>query len=190
MQEKLPASVAAYDGLQSYYMASDYIDLYDATGNKADLESARAILDTEMPRMAQLVNYASTLTPSQLNRLGRSESYALQYLGLMTGLRNAVELYSALEGRSDREELLADLPGGLLVPYAQSVYPLIYVSGYTLDEIMANRDKVEGASRQVFDIAARLLELHRALGVNPMAVTDSVVKSNGIDALAWRRLAD
>lgn len=190
MQEKLPASVAAYDGLQSYYMASDYIDLYDATGNKADLESARAILDTEMPRMAQLVNYASTLTPSQLNRLGRSESYALQYLGLMTGLRNAVELYSALDGRSDREELLADLPGGLLVPYAQSVYPLIYVSGYTLDEIMANRDKVEGASRQVFDIAARLLELHRALGVNPMAVTDSVVKSNGIDALAWRRLAD
>lgn len=190
MDEKMPASVAAYDGLQSYYMASDYISLYDLTGNKADLDKAEAILDKEIPRLAQLVNYAASLSNSQRNSLGRSETYALQYLGLMTGLKNSIAIFRSLDGREDRDALLENMPGGLAISYAQNVYPMIYLDAYSLDELREGRDRSTGATQRMFDTGVRLLELHQAAGVDPMAITDTIVKDNGIDINAWRNLVN
>lgn len=188
--EKLPPSAALYDGLQSFYMANDYISLYAKTGNKADLDRAEALIDSDTGRLAQLVNYAASLTSSQLNRLGRSETYALQYLGLLTGLKNATALYRAIADRDDRQELLERLPDGLYVTYAQSVYPMIYIDAYTLDEVREGLKRSSGVSAMIFDNAARLLELHEAAGVDPMDITDSIAKANGIDIEAWRRLVN
>ncbi len=191
MDDKMPASVANYDGLQSYYLAGDYIDLYANTGNTADLDKAEQILDKEVPRMSQLVNYAASLSPDRLNALGRSESVALQYLGLMTGLKNTVAIYRALDGRDDRQALLDTIPEGLLnLPYVQTIYPMLYLDGYTLDEVDTGRQHSSGATSRVYDIAYRLLDLHRTLGIEPMAITDSITKANAIDIEAWRRLTN
>ena len=189
-QEKMPAEVALYDGLQSYYMAGDYLTLYDATGNADDLARAEAIIDNEIPRLAQLVNYAGSLSRSQLNSLGRSETISLQYLSLMTGLKNAVAVFRALEGRDDRDELLKDFAPGLGVSYAQTVYPMLYLDDYTADELRTGRDHTSGVASRLYDTALRLLELHQAAGVEPMAITDSIVDANAIDINTWRRLVD
>ena len=189
-QEKMPAEVALYDGLQSYYMAGDYLTLYDATGNADDLVRAEAIIDNEIPRLAQLVNYAGSLSRSQLNSLGRSETISLQYLSLMTGLKNAVAVFRALEGRDDRDELLKDFAPGLGVSYAQTVYPMLYLDDYTADELRTGRDHTSGVASRLYDTALRLLELHQAAGVEPMAITDSIVDANAIDINTWRRLVD
>ena len=188
MMDKMPAEVVAYDGLQSYYIASDFIDLYDRTGNQADLDAAEAILDKEIARSSQLVNYAASLSPSQVNALGRSETIALQYLGLMTGLKNTIAIYRAIEGREDRDSLLEGLPAGLAISYAQTIYPMIYLDGYTLDEVRTGMQHSTGSTARVFDTARRMLELHEAAGIDPMALTDSIVKANGINIESWRRL--
>jgi hypothetical protein len=190
LEEKLPADAALYDGLQSYYMASDYLALYDATGDTADLDRAEAILNREIPRMAQLVRYGSSLSRSQLNSIGRSETVAMQYLGLMTGLKNAVAVFRALDGRDDRDDLLKDFPEGLAVSYAQNIYPMIYLDGYTIDELRTGMQHSSGALAKVYETAARLLELHQAAGVDPMGVTDSIVAANGLDIDAWRNLVN
>jgi len=190
LDAKMPASVVAYDGLQSFYMANNYICLYDMTGNSSDLDRAEAIIDREMPRLSQLINYAASLTPSQRNSLGRSETYALQYAGLMTGLKNAVALFRSIEGREDRDELLKNLPGGLSIPYAQNVYPMIYLDAYSLEDMKAARDHSSGATKDMLNVGIDLLELHNAAGVDPMAITDSFVVANGIDINAWRNIVN
>ena len=190
MQEKLPSDVAPYDGLETYYMAGDYLTLYDQTGNPADLDSAEAIIDAECKRLSRLVNYAASLSPSQLNALGRSDTYALQYLGLMTGLKNAVSIYRGIADRPDRHQLIENLPAGLMMPYAQSIYPLLYLDGYTADELRQAIPKASPSTKVVFETALKLLDLHQAAGVNPLAATDSIVKNNGIDLDKWRRLVN
>ena len=190
MQQKIPVEVALYDQLQSYYLVSDYLTLYDATGDKADLDRADAILDREIPRLAQLVNYAASLDRSQLNSLGRSETYALHYLGLMTGLKNAVTLFRSLDGREDRDSLLAGLPQGLAISYAQTIYPMIYLDGYTLDELRTGLAHSSGAAARIYDTAVRLLELHEAAGIDPMDVTDSIAAACSVDLNAWRNLVN
>ena len=189
IDEKLPADVTPFDGLMSYYMATYYLDLYNARHNSADLDKADEILDRETGRLAQLVNYAATLTPGQLNNLGRSETYALQYLGLIIGLKNQAALYRAARGNAGFDELLAG-GNGFNVDHSQSVYPMVYVDGVTLDEARGSLDKVSEGTRRVLTPAIGLLELHKALGVDPMAITDSIVKANGIDIYAWRNLVD
>ena len=67
---------------------------------------------------------------------------------------------------------------------------MIYVDGVTLDEARGSLDKVSEGTRRVLAPAIGLLELHKALGVDPMAITDSIVKANGIDIYAWRNLVD
>ncbi|MBP2691666.1 MAG: hypothetical protein J6B44_07565 [Muribaculaceae bacterium] len=182
--------MVAYDGLQSYYMAGDYLSLYDATGNSEDLARAEAIIDREIPRLSQLVNYAVSLEPSQRNALGRSETYALQYLGLMTGLKNSIAIFRAIEGRPDREELLSKLPAGLSISYAQNVYPMLYLDGYELDELIQARDRSRGQTKEMFNVAVSLLELHNAAGVDPLLTTKAIADSNGVDINAWRNLVN
>ena len=190
LESKMPASVVAYDGLQSYYMAGDYLSLYDATGNSEDLARAETIIDREIPRLSQLVNYAVSLEPSQRNALGRSETYALQYLGLMTGLKNSIAIFRAIEGRPDREELLSKLPAGLSISYAQNVYPMLYLDGYELDELIQARDRSRGQTKEMFNVAVSLLELHNAAGVDPLLTTKAIADSNGVDINAWRNLVN
>ncbi len=190
MQEKLPSEAALYDGLQSYYMIDNYLEMFDATGNVADLNAAEAILDAEIPRLAQLVNYAGSLSRSQLNSLGRSETIALQYLGLLTGQKNAVALLRAAENRDDRAALLEEFGPGLSVAYAQTIYPLLYLDDFSIEELQTGRDHSTGATSVLYDNALKLLKLHQALGVEPMAITDSIVEANGIDINTWRRLVD
>ena len=78
----------------------------------------------------------------------------------------------------------------MAISYAQTVYPMIYLDGYTLDEVRTGRDHSTGATARVYDLACRMLELHEAAGIDPMDVTDSIVKANGIDIEAWRRLTE
>ena len=67
---------------------------------------------------------------------------------------------------------------------------MIYLDGYTIDELRTGMQHSSGALAKVYETAARLLELHQAAGVDPMVVTDSIVAANGLDIDAWRNLVN
>ncbi len=108
----------------------------------------------------------------------------------MTGLKNSIALFRALEGREDRDSLLEGLPKGLSINYAQTIYPMIYLDGYTLDEVRTGAAHSSGATATVYRNAGRMLELHEALGIDPMEISDSIAKANSIDINAWRNLVN
>lgn len=77
------------------YMSRDYLDLYLASGNKADLDMAEALATAEAERYAQFVRYGSALSPADFAALGRPETYAMQYLGEAVALKNRIDILRA-----------------------------------------------------------------------------------------------
>ncbi len=181
MEEKLPARAMAYDGLSALFMAQTYLDLYLADGRTADLERAKELLDTENVRNAQLVKYATTLTPRELSTIGHTERNALQYLSASVGLRNVAELLGKLP--ADDVEARAFLHS-LSVNDMLSIAPVIYASALTTDELAAHMDELRGSERLIGQCIS-LLELHKQLGVEPMGISNEVLAARRLTPAQW-----
>lgn len=95
IRTKLPAEASPLDGMLGLYMSRDYLDLYLASGNKADLDMAEALATAEAERYAQFVRYGSALSPADFAALGRPETYAMQYLGEAVALKNRIDILRA-----------------------------------------------------------------------------------------------
>ena len=67
---------------------------------------------------------------------------------------------------------------------------MIYLDGYTLDELRTGLAHSSGAAARIYDTAVRLLELHEAAGIDPMDVTDSIAAACSVDLNAWRNLVN
>ncbi len=182
METKLPARAMAYDGLSAIYLAQSYIDLYLADGRKADLDRATALLDVENRRNAQLVKYATTLTPRELSTLGRAETYALQYLSASIGLRNIAELLSHVP--ADDTEARAFLHS-LSLDDLLRIAPVVYASGLSLQELTSQADAFSGSESDLIDRCIQLLGLHDRYGVASMATTDSVLAAARLTPQQW-----
>lgn len=187
---KLPVEAAPYDGMMAVSLAECYYDLYLHSGNKADLDRAEALVRADLPRYAQLVRYAQSLTPSRLALLGSSELYGLQYLGAGVALLNRIEVLRALEAKGD--EASADMitrwakrPD--LDPMLRSL-PLIYINGYGIDDLRGSLDKFSGSQRTSVETALLTLEAHKAAGVPPMRLSETIMAEYDIDPAAWNQL--
>lgn len=194
--EKLPGTVSPWDGMMDVYIASKYYDLWLDEGRADDLAKARALLDASEERYAQLVRYAIGLTPGRLAALGRNEDYALQYLGMVVGLNNHIDVVERLSAKTDRtpeeDALLKAVRERLPLEYALRVYPLLYVDGYNISDLghAAGVDDVTDvfALPAVAREGAMLLEAHEATGIDPMARTQQVEKKYGINRTDWGRI--
>ena len=189
METKLPAEAAVYDGYLPVYMAEAYYDLYLQSHNPADLAAAEAVLDANMPRYAQLVRYAQSLTPSQLALLGGSELNGLQYLGAAIAMQNRIAIIRALEKNPEANAEIIDV-WGHRPSYDANMrsYPLIYVDGWSEDELRGHLDQFSGATRNVVEYALMTLDAHRAAGIDPMALSNKWMTEYGISAPAWNQL--
>ena len=189
---KLPGEVSPWDGMMDVYIASKYYDMWLDTGRADDLEKARRLLDAGEKRYAQLVRYASSLTPSQRAQLGRTDDYALQYLGMVVGLQNQMDVVEKLAKMPEKKELLDAVRERLQLEYALRVFPLLYVDGY--DEADIRTASGVDASTPTADLppvayeSAVLLEAHKAAGIDPMARTSEIEKKYGVDRRAWGQL--
>ncbi len=185
LETKLPAKVTPYDGMLGLYMARMYFDLYLSSGNPADLEAAEKLVNAEADRYAGLVKYATTLDQSGIASLGRAEQYALQYLGEAAALKNRIDIVKAnpsvLENADDLR-LLSELS----LEADLRIAPLLYIDGYSYDEISQQIDSFPESQRNVLRIAMDILDLNRRAGVDPMAFSNELMQNHGFDARQWQ----
>jgi len=194
--EKLPGHVSPWDGMMDVYIACKYYDMWLDTGREADLRKARTLLSGSEKRYAQLVRYASSLSPSRLASLGSNENYALQYLGMVVGMQNqfdVVEKLRAMPSRTpEQEELLQAVSERLPMEYALRVFPLLYVDGYKTDDLYKAAGVDAGADISSLPPVALegvlLLKAHEAAGIDPLARTGNIESKYDVDRKAWGRL--
>ena len=194
--EKLPGNVAPWDNMMDVYIASKYYDLWLDTGRADDLAKARAALEGSEQRYAQLVRYAASLSPARRAALGRAEQMALQYLGMVVGLLNQMDLVEKLSAMPnptpEQQALLNAVRERLPLEYALRVYPLLYVDGYTVNDLAkaSGVDSVEDVSQlpAVAREGAMLLEAFKLAGIDHMARTRHIEDSYGFSREEWGRL--
>jgi hypothetical protein len=189
LQEKIPASLVPYDGMIGVYFARDYFELYTIDDDKADLDKAEKLLNAEADRYAQLIKYATSLSQSNLNALGRSDTYALQYLGAVLALKNRISVLRALEKKADvPEDIMETVKTRPEFEDDLRVAPLIYIESFTKADMQKQRDSFSGAQAMVVDQAMSMLEAHEYAGVEPHKFTDELAKRYKIDVNRWIRL--
>ena len=187
MEAKMPASVAAYDSMLGLYFARTYLDLYMVSGNPADLEAADAIATAEADRFAQLVKYATTLDPVTLSQLGRSETYALQYLGEAIALKNRAAILAAKPEILTNPEY-ADMRRSLEVLGLEAdlrLAPLVFIQGYDYATLENELPSFSDKQQIVIRNAMALLKANEAAGIDPMAVSRELMDRYGFSAAEW-----
>ena len=185
---KTPPSVQPFDGMLGVYIATTLTDIYEQEGGTPEeLARISALLDSEGERYAQLVKYASTLDALELDRLGRSETYALQYLGAVAALRNRIDILSAIDSLPDRSkaaELLSSLKPFSLES-ALRVAPLVYIGGYSADDLAEYAKDDNGGEGSVVAEAIALLNLNATLGIDPMAWSREIQRRHSFGSEQW-----
>jgi len=192
IMEKLPSSVSPFDGMLGLYFARSYLDLYIATGNKADLEKAHRLSRDEANRYAQLVKYATTLDPISRSQLGRAETYALQYLGEAVALENYASILEA------KPELLSDpdysrqlnLLSVIGLEEDLRIAPVIYIEGYDRDTLDKQLDAFPESQQYFITTAIYILDLNALAGIDPMAFSRKLMEKYGFTASEWRMVLD
>ncbi|MDE5631483.1 MAG: hypothetical protein K2I54_01530, partial [Muribaculaceae bacterium] len=171
------------------FMSRDYLDLYLAHGNPEDLDKAEALAEAEAERYAQFVRYGAALSPADFAALGRSETYAMQYLGEAVALRNRIDILRAKpEIATDptyaeaREAIAAGLDTDLRIA------PLIYVEGYGADALERELASMSDAQKPVLLAAIAMLRANEAAGVDPMAYSNDLMQRYGFNAAQWQHV--
>lgn len=182
MIEKMPASVAPFDSVLGLYFARTYLDLYLATGNPDDLAKASSIATAEADRFAQLVKYASSLDPVLFNQLGRSESYSLQYLGEAVALRNFADILAARPGIGQEYK---DMLKSTSFEEDLRIAPVLYVDGYSLDELEKQASGIDAAQRGTVDKAIAILRANKEAGVDPMKFSRELMAKYAFTPEQW-----
>ena len=188
IQQKLPAAASPYDGMLGINMAESYYDLYLQSHNPADLAAAKALVNAEIPRWAQLIRYAQSLSADRLAMLGGAELNGLQYLSAAVSLLNRIEVLQALEKSPANAGLIATWAPRPSFDTGLRMAPLLYVSGYSLPELTESAEGFSGSQRAIIDQAIATSKAHAAAGVPTMAVSDSVMAHYGISPQEWMRL--
>ncbi|MDE6526157.1 MAG: hypothetical protein K2L75_02790, partial [Muribaculaceae bacterium] len=160
------------------------LDLYMLTGNPADLEAVDSITTAEADRFAQLVKYATTLDPVTLQQLGRSETYALQYLGEALALKNIASILAARPEMLDDAEALADLEQFTLETDLR-IAPLVFVQGYDYGTLSSELSSFSESQQAVIRRAMKLLQLNAEAGIDPTAESRRLMQKYDFTPAQW-----
>ena len=133
------------------------------------------------------MKYASTLDALELDRLGRSETYALQYLGAVAALRNRIDILNAIDSLPDREKAaeLLDSLKPFSLESALRVAPLVYIGGYSADDLAEYAKDDNGGEGSVVAEAIALLNLNATLGIDPMAWSREIQRRHSFGSEQW-----
>ena len=189
IRTKLPAEASPFDGLLGLYLSRDYLNLYLAHSDPKDLEIAEALANSEAERFAQYIRYGASLTPGEFALLGRSEQYAMQYLGEAVALRNYIDiLRNKPEIATDSlyAAELAAISDGLDTDLR--VAPLIFIEGYTVAELEEGLESFNDDQRAVIEAAIAILRANEAAGTDPMAFSRDLMDRYGFSAAQWQSL--
>ena len=136
------------------------------------------------------MKYGTSLTPSQLLRMGRAELTSIQYLGATVALLNRVKMAQAVHAKGLQldDDLAQALYHRAGVEYDLRWAALLYIDGMTADELSAYTDSVSSSQASILADAINIRRLHDLTAVAPMAMTDDLCKRYGIEKVQWRAL--
>ena len=183
MQTKLPSSVSGFDGLQGIDLARAYLTLYLAQGNKADLENADKLAQAEINRYAQLVKYASTLSPQNFALIGRQDSYALQYLGIAEMVKYYADVLRATP--ADKLEETANVISKMSAETELRLAPALLIDGLSYEEILKELSNAPGEAQSLLQQGADVIRIGAQVGVPVTAYSDSVAAKHGFTRQQW-----
>ena len=187
MEEKMPGDVSPYDGMLGLYFARTYLDLYMLQGKVSDLEKAAALSRSEADRYAQLVKYAASLDPSAFSQLGRSETYALQYLGEALALQNRAGIFAAKPELASAPEY-AELRKALAALDLESdlrIAPLIFINEYGYNDLASEIDGMSPYQQQVVRNAMTMLKANSEAGTDVRAFAKELMDKYGFTPQQW-----
>ncbi len=124
LEEKLPVKAQLRAGAHAVREIQIYLDLYAATGNKADLQAARSIIDQELPRYKRINQYAESLGSDRYRKAGRDLEYDVQVYHSLQRQADQIKEYE--EGK--KPEITPD--------YAQQLKQMALEEGSVKDSIL------------------------------------------------------
>ncbi len=190
MTEKLPAEVAPYDGSAEVLTVTDYLTLYNQSGNPEDKAKAEAIIDNALDRYTQLARYALSLSSNQLENMGFTSHVARYYLPMFIGFKNYIALADAvkanpeiLEEASGEEDITPEeremIMNGIVSPDLRVIiYPLLYFKGANADQISELAANYYNNDSFIYGIT--LSNLHKVAGIDQMKVTEEILGKYGL----------
>lgn len=187
MLDKLPAAASYIDGQHVVYFAQTFYDLYVATGDKSDLDTALALVDNNIGRFAEFTRYVETLTSGQRTLL----SYDLDNVNVLASLialKNRINVLKALESKPDQAELLSSWKRRGSYDLNLNLAIMLYADGMDEARLSDMLPGLDGSYRQLVSSALSTLEAHRVAGIAPMALTDSLAAEYGFNVAVFREL--
>ncbi|MCD8387488.1 MAG: DUF2723 domain-containing protein [Bacteroidales bacterium] len=181
MEEKMPIYATPYESLTDIQAVAQYLRLYAATGNPADLEHAEGILQPALRRHARLSTYAASLPTSKLATMSSSDLYLLQYTPILMGYQNYIDLQKKLLANESTltPELLEMVNQTVDLANAQNVYPYVLLQ----DELTADMFEQEADTvsywGQIYGMTGAMMRANEALGINPLQYADDMLRQYG-----------
>ena len=133
------------------------------------------------------MKYATTLDPTSFNQLGRSETYALQYLGEALALLNRAELFAArpeIATAPEYAELRRDL-ASLDLESDLRIAPLLFINQYNYDELASEVDKMSPYQQKVVRNALTVLKANSEAGTDAAAFANELMNKYGFTPQEW-----
>jgi hypothetical protein len=188
IMDKLPAKAAPLSDVTSLLLAGAYYDIYEFSGDQADLDKAMAVTNIGIESCAQFTRYAQMLSPSQRSMVG-DDINQVDYLSMLVGLKNRIEVLRALEKDPVKNaEILEEWKSRPSSEIMRYVSQYLYVEDFSLDELQSTLDKVEGATRTVVAEAILTIRAHQAAGIDVKKISKDVMKKYGINNAGWSNL--
>ena len=188
LQTKLSPEVTPYDGILGLYIARAYLDLYLATGNSADLDAAEAVAKLEGERYAQLVKYATTLSPLDRPLLGAEDNRAMKYLGEAVAIVNYADML-----RKASPEQINEIKAIIRNTSIESdlrLASILYIEGYDYQALADELSAYPQSQRGIVQVALDVLHANAVAGTDPMAYSNQLMSDHGFTARQWLEVAD
>lgn len=168
MEKKLPEAVMLYENYTDINIGEMYLFLYEATGNKADLERAKAFADAALNRYSKFLPYLMSLNAWQLKSIAHNEKYIAN-----VAMPQSITLYQQTGGDIDKK--LKEL-------------------GITIEDVMKLRlhfVTTENPGASEYALVNALAEYYQMLNYKPEKIVDVLVNTfsthPGIDANQLRK---
>lgn len=154
MEKKLPETVMLYDSYTDINIGELYLHLYEATGNKADLERAKALADAALNRYSKFIPYLMSLNAWQLKSIAHNEKYIAN-----VAMPQSITLYQQVGGDIDKK--LKEL-------------------GITIEDVMKLRlhfVKTDSPNATAYSLVNALAEYYQMLNYKPDGIVDVLVNT-------------
>lgn len=142
----------------------------------------------EGERYAQLVKYATTLSPLDRPLLGAEDNRAMKYLGEAVAIVNYADML-----RKASPEQINEIKAIIRNTSIESdlrLASILYIEGYDYQALADELSAYPQSQRGIVQVALDVLHANAVAGTDPMAYSNQLMSDHGFTARQWLEVAD